>query len=170
MFAHISNPQLRTTVAETFYGARWIYKLGLALLVKDAEQMAHVRAQVLDYGAVCEGLLSDALFHGVDRQIMVGQKHRFNNLGNMSRPINWNVQNKLKKLTDQNFYWHIEVAADEAIITQDLADKLHKLRLERNSVHLRARTQPAFIGRSKHYFEVVIETCNATRQWKAAHP
>jgi hypothetical protein len=54
-FAHVSDQGLRTTLAETFYGARWIYKLGLALLVRDVEQMAHVRTQVMDFGAVCEG-------------------------------------------------------------------------------------------------------------------
>ncbi|WP_089843770.1 hypothetical protein [Granulicella pectinivorans] len=41
--AHVGNANLRQRLSEVLYGARWIYKLGLALLVKNEEQMAHVR-------------------------------------------------------------------------------------------------------------------------------
>src|SRR5438552_1659643 len=36
------------------YGARWLYKLGLGLLVDGDESIAHVRTQVIDYGSICE--------------------------------------------------------------------------------------------------------------------
>jgi hypothetical protein len=58
-FSHVADAALRRTLVETLWGARWIYKLGLALLVQDEEQMAHVRCQVIDYRSVCEGLLHD---------------------------------------------------------------------------------------------------------------
>ena len=46
-FSHVSDATLRRRLAEVFYGVRWIYKLGLALLTRDAERAAHVRAQIV---------------------------------------------------------------------------------------------------------------------------
>ncbi len=48
-FEHIQDKTIREAVCDTFYGARWHYKTGLALLVEKKEQYAHVRAQVIDY-------------------------------------------------------------------------------------------------------------------------
>lgn len=74
---HISDPKFRTTLAETLFGARWIYKLGLALLVEDEKQMAHVRAQLVDYCSVCEGVLSDVVLHGVAKNHFNGKCFQF---------------------------------------------------------------------------------------------
>lgn len=169
-FAHVADPQLRRALAETFYGARWIYKLGLALLVRDHEQMAHVRAQVLDYGAVCEGLLSDCLLHALDLGILAGQKYRYGDTAHLARPINWQVQSKLTQLRKQSFHWHIEVAEEENIVTAAVARKLHAMRTERNTIHLRERTYRAFVGTSRTLFETTMEVIAATRAWRAAHP
>jgi hypothetical protein len=169
-FAHVSDSVFRGTLADTFYGARWLYKLGLALLVRDAEQMAHVRAQVMDYGAVCEGLLSDALLHAITTNKMAGQKYRYFKFNSPHSTINWNVQDKLAQLTRQSFYWHIEVAAEENIISGALATKLHTMRKERNTVHMRARTYKAFVGTSKSLFDTTIETIQRTKAWRAQNP
>jgi hypothetical protein len=64
-FSHISDASLRKHLSEVFYGVRWIYKLGLALLTKDEERAAHVRAQIVDYGSVSEGLLSHCVEHAI---------------------------------------------------------------------------------------------------------
>jgi hypothetical protein len=169
-FAHVSDPVFRRTLAETFYGSRWLYKLGLALLVRDAEQMAHVRAQVMDYGAVCEGLLSDALLHAITINKMAGQKYRFFKFGNPKSTINWAVQDKLGQLTRQSFFWHIEVAEEEAIIDGALATRLHTMRKERNTVHMRARTYKAFVGTSKSLFDTTIDTIQRTKTWRNQNP
>ena len=169
-FAHVYDPVLRRTHAETFYGSRWLYKLGLALLVRDAEQMAHVRAQVMDYGAVCEGLLSDALLHAITTNRMAGQKYRFFKFGDPKATINWAVQDKLGQLTRQSFFWHIEVAEEEAIIDGALATRLHTMRKERNTVHMRARTYKAFVGTSKALFDTTIETIQRTKAWRNQNP
>ena len=169
-FSHVSDPHLRDILAETFYGARWIYKLGLALLVKDAEQMAHVRTQVMDYGAVCEGLLSDALLHALQTNRMRGQKHRYVDFLNLQRPINWQVQNRLARLMKQSFFWHIEVAREEQIISAQLRLDLDDMRQERNTVHMRARTHKAFVGTSKNLFDTVLSTIRQTKAWRAANP
>ncbi len=170
-FAHVSDARLRTTLAEAYYGTRWLYKLGLALLVKDAEQMAHVRAQVMDYGAVCEGLLSDALHHALVTTRMAGQKYLRYNFKNPKATINWRVVDKLAQLTRQSFFWHIEVAFEENIIDQNLHGRLDTMRIERNTVHMRARAanQRAFIGTSRYLFETTFETVRQTKAWRAAN-
>lgn len=169
-FSHVGDASLKDNLAETFYGARWIYKLGLALLVRDSEQMAHVRTQVMDYGAVCEGLLSDVTLHALETNRMTGQKYRFIDLNNLRRPIDWRVQNKLEKLTKQSFFWHIEVAFEENWINDALYKSLHKMRRERNTVHMRERTHKAFLMTSKNLFDTVLETIRQTKAWRAANP
>lgn len=170
-FYHVSDRTLRKTLAETFYGSRWIYKLGLALLVRDVEQMAHVRAQVLDYGAVCEGLLSDALLHAIVTNRMQGQKYNFYNFNRTDATINWNVQNKLRQISRQSFYWHIAVAFEESIINQPLYDSLDVMRKERNTVHMRARARgrAAYLGTSQRLFDTTLQTVEQTKSWRAAN-
>ena len=168
-FSHVGDNGLRDVLAETFYGARWIYKLGLALLVKDAEQMAHVRAQVMDYGSVCEGLLSDCLSHAIQEQQMRGQKYKYADPINLRRTINWSVQDILAQVSRQSFFWRIEVASEEGIIDQRLKDRLHWTRKERNTVHKTAKTHKAFLGTSKSLFDTVLETLRQTKDWRAKH-
>ena len=165
-FNHVGDGALRTTLAETMYGARWIYKLGLALLVRDAEQLAHVRAQILDYSSVCEGLLSDMVRHAIVSHHVVGAKHLVNSRG---QAINW-ASGITAKLTKQTFFWFIEVAEEEAIISPGLATRLQTLRKERNTIHLRSRTYNAYLGASRSAFGVLTDTIQATRDWRNAHP
>jgi hypothetical protein len=73
----------------------WIYKLGLALLVKDAEQLAHVRAQILDYASVCEGHLGDMVRHAIVSGHVNGAKHLLNSRG--QELISGGVTAKLSK-------------------------------------------------------------------------
>lgn len=166
---HMNDPELRHILAETFYGARWIYKLGLALLVRDNEQLAHVRAQIVDYGSVCEGLLYDMIHHALTKNIMIGTKHRFSNTATLSNPISWTsgIEQNLKR---QSFHWQINVAGDENIITTPLRDRLHVLRRDRNMVHLKIRTYRAFLGASMSAFQVLLDTVDQTRTWKNGHP
>lgn len=169
-FSHVSDQALREGLAETFYGARWIYKLGLALLVKDAEQMAHVRTQIMDYGAVCEGLLSDCILHAIRTNKMNGQKYQFKDIQNMRGNINWQVQDQLAQLSKQTFFWHIDIARDEGMIDQSLQSRLHNMRRERNTVHVRARTHKAFVGTSKALFDTTLKAIQQTKAWRAANP
>jgi hypothetical protein len=169
-FCHIGDANLKDSLAETFYGARWIYKLGLALLVRNSEQMAHVRTQVMDYGAVCEGLLSDVILHALQTNRMTGKKYCYADPTKSRGKIKWQVQNKLEKLNKQSFFWHIEVAFEEKMIDDALYESLHKMRKERNTVHIRARTHKAFLGTSKFLFNTVLETIRQTKAWRAANP
>lgn len=164
-FNHVGDGGLRTTLAETMYGARWLYKLGLALLVKDAEQLAHVRAQILDYASICEGLLSDMIRHAITSGHTKGAKYAVNSRG---QAINW-AAGVSTKLSKQNFFWMIEVAEEEGILTAALAVRLQNLRKERNTIHLRSRTYNAYIGVSRSAFNVLTDTIDQTRDWRNLH-
>lgn len=170
LFSHIAETDLRKNLAETLYGARWIYKLGLALLVKDVEQLAHVRTQIVDYSSVCEGVLSAMVVHGIQINSFHGPKYQYKDIQKLRNPINWQVANIMDQVSRQSFYWLIEVAIEENIISASLAQSLHTMRTSRNTVHLRARNQRAFIGTSRTLFQTVIDSCMATQAWKAANP
>lgn len=169
LLSHISDRNHRRVLAETLYGARWIYKLGLALLVRDEEQLAHVRAQVIDYAAVCEGVLHSMVEHALVRNVMRGQKYKYENISLNRKPINWK-RGVSAGLKYRNFFWYIGVSEDEGIIDAPLAKRLHDLRLERNTVHTRARTYRAYLGTSKNAFQVLLDTVDQTKAWKRANP
>jgi hypothetical protein len=168
-FAHVADGQLRTTLAETMYGARWLYKLGLALLVEDTELLAHVRAQVLDYASICEALLGEMLRYAISQNITIGRKYQFYNTRHLTKPIDWRrgVHAKLQNLS---LFWLIDVSHEENIINAALADDLHKLRKERNTIHLHSRTHRAYISTSRESFRVLMEAIRQTRDWRNAHP
>lgn len=170
LFFHVTDPALRTTLAETLYGARWIYKLGLALLVKDEEQMAHVRAQLIDYGAVCEGLLVDLIAHGISKGNVAGSRYKFKDVKQLQRPINWGVKDIQGQVTRQTFYWQIAVAEEESMISESLVKRLDALRQDRNTVHMAARTFKAYLGRSHAAFETLHKAITEAKAWKTANP
>jgi hypothetical protein len=167
---HVSDSQLRTILAETLYGARWLYKLGLALLVKDAEQMAHVRAQMIDYCSVCEGVLSDAIMHSIKQNYISGSKYLYSDVVNLRHPITWTASNTSSKIKERNLKWFIEVAFEEGIIDLNLYNNLEWLRKQRNAVHLRSRTFKAYLGKSRYAFNYMKDLFVQTQKWKAKHP
>jgi hypothetical protein len=168
-FQHVADGQLRAALAETMYGARWLYKLGLALLVQDAEQLAHVRAQVVDYASICEGLLGDMIRHAISNNLVIGTKYRFKNTRKLANKLDW-TNGLLPVLAELSFLWCIDVALDEGIIDSDLAHRCHVLRKERNAVHLRSRTYKAYINTSRSAFNVLTDTIQKTRDWRNSHP
>jgi hypothetical protein len=164
-FDHVSTPVLQRRLAETLYGARWIYKLGLALLVQNEEQMAHVRAQIIDYASVCEGLLRDMIDHALTRG-MTGKRYLYADATNQTKPY----KHAPLKVNRQPFAWMIVVAADENIVDRHLATALDNLRKERNTVHVHARGYKAFLNKSRWAFDVVCKTSKQSKAWKTANP
>ena len=170
-FAHVSDLRLRRALAQTYYGTRWLYKLGLALLTRNEERAAHVRAQILDYGSVCEGLLSHCVLHAVEHGHTVGQSYQFSDPDHQHRPISW--ANPLHQVSLRKFWWLVRISQEFGISTNQLSAELHWLRTERNSVHLRRRasqTQNAALRDSMRAFEIANRTIARTRHWKQQHP
>lgn len=169
-FSHIGDPQIRRRLCEVFYGARWIYKLGLALLVKNEQQAAHVRAQITDYGAVCEGVLIDMLDHAFAKGIMSGNRHKFDDAAKKTKPITWDQGQHKAALGYKSFKWLIVVAEDERVITDKCAKELEWLRGRRNSVHIRWQSTGSYIDTSKRAFETTHLLLSDSRRWRKANP
>jgi hypothetical protein len=172
-FSHVSDATLRRRLSEVFYGVRWIYKLGLALLTRDAERAAHVRAQIVDYASVSEGLLAHCLSHAIRNGYTTGTGYMFDDPDTQRRPINWNSANPEPTLRRRTFWWMIRIAREFGIINPALETELNWLRTQRNTVHLQERSavgKTAFLNQSKRAFEVVTRTIRQTKAWKAAHP
>lgn len=172
-FSHIADADLRRRLSEVFYGVRWIYKLGLALLTKDAERAAHVRAQIVDYASITEGVLSHCLAHAIRRGHTQGTAYTFRDPDKQLHPIQWNIANPEPMLNRQSLWWFIRIAREFGIISAALAGELQWLREQRNTVHLRQRSalgQTAFLNQSKRAFGTATQTIHQTKTWKATHP
>jgi len=76
-FDHIDDPDLKKYLSQTYYGARWVYKIGLGLLSEGDEAISHVRTQVIDYGSICEAVLADCILFGINSSTLGGDKYLF---------------------------------------------------------------------------------------------
>lgn len=171
-FSHVSDPDHRSNLARVHYGARWLYKLGLALLVQDEERAAHVRAQVVDYASIVEGLLSDAVAHAITAGYTVGDGYRYNDPDVQNHPINWNVKDVDAQLGKRSFWWLIRISQDFGIVQGELPKQLQYLRQDRNDVHLRQNAvgAAAYLGQSRRAFELMCRVITSTKAWKKTHP
>lgn len=171
-FNHITDRQLRKELSQVFYGARWIYKLGLALLTKDEERAAHVRAQIVDYASVCEALLSYCIAHAIRSGHTLGTAYQWSDPDFQHKPITWNRAHPERTLGRQTMWWLVRIARDFRVIDAGLATELQWLREQRNTVHLRARAAlgpTAFLNQSKRAFEATTAAIIQTKLWRAAH-
>lgn len=171
-FSHVSDATLRRHLCEVFYGVRWIYKLGLALLTTDTERAAHVRAQVVDYASVCEGLLAYCLAHAIRNGHDVGTGYQFRDPDKRSKPIAWNTANPGPMLRRQTFWWMIRVAREFGIINASLEADLDALRKARNTVHLQQRSvvgKTAFLNQSRRAFDTAMKSIRQTKSWRSSH-
>ena len=169
-FAHVNDPQLRQSLAEVLFGARWLYKLGLALLVRDAERAAHVRAQILDYASVTEALLQHAVARRIAAGLSAGTQFQFADK-NQHRKIDWTRGTHAQIVGRQNFWWLVVVASEVGVITPLLSKEVDWLRKRRNTVHL---LEHASVGRSSYLqhseraFRALVATIRATKKCLAS--
>ncbi len=165
-FEHIQDKKVRAAVCDTFYGARWHYKIGLALLVRNKEQYAHVRAQVIDYASICETLLVEMIIHGIRKAKLSKQQYKFMDF-QKTKLLIW--ANAIRKTAEkQTFAWYIHVASEEGIIDDQLSADLEQLRLLRNTVHIteRAKKSNAYsLNVSDDAFGIMQRTINQTKSW-----
>ena len=167
-FDHIKDDGVRSAICDTFHGARWIYKLGLALLVDGKEQYAHVRAQVIDYGSICEMLLSEMIVHGLSNGKFTKEQYKFKDTWKR-QAIQWNRYVDIRPaVQSQKFWWHIAVAREERIIRPELATELDGLRKIRNTVHITEKINSNttyHLSMSARALETLQKTINQTKSW-----
>lgn len=162
-FHHISDNQLQKDLTETLYGARWLYKLGLAVLAAKQEKAAHIRAQVIDYAAICEAVLADVIFQGSLKGKLAGDQYKYASTNSTSaspKLIDWTVtdEKKIKRsVYATSFEWRIKVAEQSSIIDSQLAEAITTMRKNRNSVHLTNK-----IGKNTKYILKMAIDANST--------
>ncbi|MCF5904557.1 MULTISPECIES: hypothetical protein [Aeromonas] len=169
-FDHVQEQTVRDALCDTLYGARWLYKIGLALQVDNKELYAHVRSQVIDYISVSETLLNEMVLHAKNKNKLTGEHWKFKDLYmNPKNKIKWTkVTNIRSAIEKQSFAWLILVAEEEKIITRPLASSLNKMRLVRNTVHIteRAKNNSAYsLNSSGEAFRIMQKTINETKSW-----
>jgi len=172
-FSHVSDVRLRRVLAQVFYGARWMYKLGLALLTKDEERAAHIRCQIVDYSSVCEALLSYCAGHAIRSGQTRGEGFLWKNPTKRTGEIPWKPASIDRTLRDQSFWWFICISEEFGVISHALLTDLNWLRLQRNNVHIQERAvigSQAYLNQSKRAFDLVMRTIDSTKKWKIEHP
>lgn len=171
-FAHVADRDLRRALAETLYGARWLYKLGLALLTSNEERAAHVRIQVIDYASICEALLADLIVQAHRKGKLKGTQHQFIDI-RQTRALYWDSRDPFRTANVTSFDWRIKVAEESSIVNAALAAKLHRLRGHRNTVHLTQKVMQGvryYLGLGKFGHEVVHELIDQTAKWTKRNP
>jgi hypothetical protein len=171
-FAHVADDEMRKALAETLYGTRWLYKLGLALLANNQEQFAHVRAQIIDYASIAEALLADAIFQAYVKGKIAGTQWQLKyTRGNA--PLMWNPADPMVTIAPTTFEWRIAVAHQSGIINGALSTQLNGIRTRRNTVHLTAKVMAGVVyyaGLAKRSHEAMHETIRQTAAWVQANP
>lgn len=171
-FSHVADPAMKTALAETLYGARWLYKLGLALLANNQEQFAHVRAQIVDYASVAEALLADLIVQAYRKNKLQGQRWQCK-YARGTTPLTWNAVNPEETVAHTTFEWRIIVAHESGIINSALSGQLNGIRTRRNTVHLTAKVKAGvsyYAGLAKRSHAAMFETIKQTKAWSVANP
>ncbi|NBQ39917.1 MAG: hypothetical protein EBU34_09070 [Alphaproteobacteria bacterium] len=133
-FAFVLDPKLKNRMAETLYGAKWVYSVGKLLATEQQELQAHVRTQVINYGAICEAVLEYTIIEAAKMKLLAGKHWKFSSI-NMKAKAKWgNPPANLPKGT--NFAWMVAVAVEEKFIDTELEKQVTKLRELRNTIHL----------------------------------
>jgi hypothetical protein len=170
-FSFIKDPKLRSRLSETLFGARWLYKLGLVTVAADARRAAHVRAQIIDYASICEGVLVDAVTHGLVRGHFTGKaagEIGFVGPGS-SRGA---VQTRVRKRYG-SFAWMLKVAREERMVDLPLWERVDWLRDRRNGVHVAevaATDVRMLIDASRHAYTTMVGTIDQIGAWVTHHP
>ncbi|MGE3752776.1 MAG: hypothetical protein AB7I45_01325 [Planctomycetota bacterium] len=168
-FSHIGDRDLRVRLAETLYGARWIYKLGLTLLTKETERAAHVRAQVIDYAAIAEAVLAEVVHFAISQGRLRGDAHAYDDPVRKRKPIDWSEGSISEKMKKRSLWWCIQVARANGMVSEGLSRDLDWLRDQRNRVlHLKAgeTTERVFLNHSSRAFRVVWRVTDEAGAWK----
>ena len=171
-FSHVADPAMKTALAETLYGARWLYKLGLALLANNQEQFAHVRAQIIDYASVAEALLADLIVQAYRKNKLQGPRWQCKYVRGAT-PLTWNAANPEETIAYTTFEWRIIVANESGIINSTLSGQLNGIRTRRNTVHLTAKVKAGvsyYAGLAKRSHAAMFETIKQTKAWSVANP
>lgn len=165
-FLFVTDEKLRTILSETLYGAMWVYRVGKVFASNREELQAHLRTQLINYGAICEAILEYAILQVAKHHAFKGDSWKFRDEKKQQK-LTWGTPPaNLPRFT--NFSWCIRVAVDEGGIRQNEERALTKLRELRNSIHLSNKAienidyEPK---QSKEAFELMKLVVEQSRDW-----
>lgn len=168
-FFFVTDEKLRMTLSETLYGAMWVYRVGKVFATNREELQAHLRTQLINYGAICEAVLEYAVLQGAKQKALKGKKWGFRD-EKMTQKLKWgSPPANLPKGT--NFAWTIRIAIDEGVIQQDIETELTKLRELRNSIHLSKKAADSLDyepKQTKDAFDLMKLTVDQSKGWLAS--
>ena len=136
-FSFIQEESLKQRLAETLYGAKWVYSIGKLLATENQELQAHVRTQLINYGAICEAVFEYAILEAAKMKSLAGEHCKYSDF-NKKNKIRWGTP-PVNLPRGTNFAWMVAVASEEGMIKVDLERRVTKLRELRNTIHLTHR-------------------------------
>ena len=170
-FLFVTDKKLRTILSETLYGAMWVYRVGKVLASNREELQAHLRTQLINYGAICEAVLEFTILQGAKRNALKAESWKFRDEKKKSKLIWGNPPANLPRET--NFSWCIRVSMDEGIIKTEVEKELTKLREIRNSIHLSKKATESIDyepKQSKDAFELMKQVVDQSKLWLSNIP
>lgn len=117
-FLFVTDEKLRTILSETLYGAMWVYRVGKVFATNREELQAHLRTQLINYGAICEAVLEYSILQGAKNKAFKGESWKFRD-EKKKQKLNWgSPPANLPKET--NFAWCIRISTEEGTINPDV--------------------------------------------------
>lgn len=169
-FQFVSDEKLRLTLAETLYGALWVYRVGKLFATDRDELQAHLRTQIINYGAICEAVLEFTILQGAKFNLLKGAGWRFRD-EKQNNKLKWgSPPANLPK--EVSFAWCIRVAKEEGVIESGVEIELNRLRNTRNSIHLNKKATESLDyepKQSKEAFELMKAVVDQARKWLENH-
>lgn len=140
LVSSIHSDNLRNSAAFASRGARLTYLLGKVTLLSPLNRKHVVRAQIMEYGSVCEAILLDVVQSVGKHNAPGGARPRTCNWG---KSIDWSAQGLFTADPDKpnqlyhgiTFSWLIQRCYAFGVFRTQLNDDIHQLRLARNLVH-----------------------------------
>lgn len=167
-FLFVTDEKLRTILSETLYGAMWVYRVGKVFATNQEELQAHLRTQLINYGAICEAVLEYSILQGAKKNAFKGESWKFRDKKEKQKLTWGSPPANLPKET--NFAWCIRISTAEGTISPEVEKKLNKLREIRNSIHLNKKAAENLDyepQQSKDAFELMKLVVDQSRNWLA---
>lgn len=150
-FDFIEDDQLREKLISEFYSARYIYKLGEALAVKDQKLGAHIKFQIVQYASIYEAIIVYLLWRKFSSHEAVVEMEYHDALRlttQLSRslslvtsdggePVYFCVQRKEKTSAFSiKFDDKVDAAVKIGFVKEDIAEDIKVFYKLRNAIHL----------------------------------
>lgn len=165
-FAHVSDEAEKDAMTRVLRGARWLYKIALALDISEEELAVHVRAQVIDYVSVCETVLGDMIRQKAQQNINLGVCSRW--MCDCRISTTSSAEMIAQRVSKVRLIKRIEIARSEGMIGSRTASALNRYREYRNTVHITKLAHDGTVfGLEKSFkaYQLMFVVLKQTQDW-----